>query len=45
MWAFGFRSAVPAGFSHHGFAETAEEAKAAVERHWAAWLAAAGLSR
>jgi hypothetical protein len=33
----------PAGFEYHGHADTLEDAKAAVERNWEAWVKAAGL--
>jgi hypothetical protein len=33
----------PLGFERHGHADTFEEARAAVERNWEAWLKAAGL--
>lgn len=33
----------PPGFQQHGNADTCEEAKASVARHWQAWLTAAGL--
>ena len=34
-------NAGPAGFEYHGHADTLEDAKAAVERNWQAWLRAA----
>ena len=42
-WAWNFSLAPgPSGFEHNGRADTLEDAKAAVERNWRAWLAAAG---
>lgn len=41
-WHFALHVAPP-GFEHHGFARTFDEAKAAVERNWQAWMSAAGL--
>ena len=43
-WTFGLNTAVPKGFPHHGTADTLDEAKAIIERAWAEWLSAAGLS-
>ena len=37
---FALGNAVPPGFEHHGHVDTCDEAKAAVERNWAFWLAA-----
>jgi hypothetical protein len=37
-------TAAPPGIEYHGYAEALDEAKAAIERNWQAWLAAAGLS-
>ena len=34
----------PSGFQHSGFADTLDDAKAAVEWNWKVWLAAAGLT-
>jgi hypothetical protein len=42
-WTF-HTTAGPSGFEHHGRADTFEDAKAAVERNWQAWLDAAGLT-
>jgi hypothetical protein len=42
QWTFSIHAA-PSGFEHSGHADTFEEAKAAVERNWEAWLKAAGL--
>ena len=43
-WSWDFTMAAgPPGFQQHGAADTCEEAKANVERHWKAWLEAAGL--
>lgn len=45
-WAWHFQLHIaPSGFEHHGFAPTFEEAQEAVERNWALWLSAAGLSK
>jgi len=43
-WTFGMGTAVPKGFPLHGSANTLQEAKASMERAWAEWLTAAGLS-
>jgi len=43
-WTFGLNTAVPEGFPHHGTADTLDEAKVIIERAWAEWLSAAGLS-
>jgi len=43
-WTFGLNTAVPKGFPHHGTADTLDEAKVIIERAWAEWLSAAGLS-
>jgi hypothetical protein len=42
-WTFELGNAVPPGFQHHGTAATYEEAKAAVERNWQAWLEGRGI--
>ena len=42
QWTFSLHAA-PSGFEHSGHADTFEDAKAAVERNWQAWLKAAGL--
>ena len=43
-WSWHFvMMAGPPGFQQHGTADTCEEAKAGAERHWEAWLKAAGL--
>ena len=42
-WSWQFvMMAGPPGFQQHGTADTYEETKAAAERHWQAWLKAAG---
>ena len=42
-WAWNFSlTPGPPGFEHNGRADTLEDAKAAVERNWRAWLTAAG---
>ena len=43
-WTFFVSQMAPPGFEHDGNADTVEDAKAAVERNWRAWLKAAGLS-
>ena len=44
-WSWQFvMMAGPPGFQQHGTADTCEETKAAVERHWQAWVKAAGLA-
>ena len=43
QWTFSVHAA-PSGFQHSGHADTFEDAKAAVERNWQAWLTAAGLT-
>lgn len=43
-WSFSLGNAAPANFKHGGHADTCEEAKAAVEQNWQAWLTAAGLT-
>ena len=42
QWTFSIHTAPP-GFEHSGHADSLEDAKAAVERNWQAWLSAAQL--
>ncbi len=45
-WSWNFTMTIgPPGYQQHGNADTCEEAKAAVERYWQAWITAAGLTR
>jgi len=44
-WRWTFHSGPTKGQRAHGSADTCEEAKAAIERNWNAWLQAAGLQR
>jgi len=43
QWTFSIQVA-PSGFEHSGHADTFDDAKAAVEQNWRAWLDAAGLT-
>ena len=42
-WTLYIGSAAPPGLERHGHASTCEEAKAALDRNWQAWVTAAGL--